>query len=80
MYDTGLVEEGEIGNVVNSVEFGRIHLGQGVERDLADLMQQENWAIGVEEVNGEKKKRTSPPEAITTSPRSSSSLTTQPAR
>lgn len=31
MHDTGLVQESEVGDVVHSVEFGRIHLGEGVE-------------------------------------------------
>ena len=37
MYNASLVEEGEIGDVVYSVELWWIHLGQGVERHLADL-------------------------------------------
>ena len=78
VYDACLVEKGEISNVINSVEFGWIHLGQGIEWNLADLSQQCGWVIGAEE--GYEEKRTSPPEAITTSPRSSSSLTTQTAR
>ena len=37
MYNASLVEKGEIGDVVYSVELWGIHLGQGVERHLADL-------------------------------------------
>ena len=37
VYIAGLIEKGEINNVINSVELKWIHLGQGVERNLADL-------------------------------------------
>ncbi len=38
MYNTGFVEEREVCNVIDAVELWRIHLGEGVDGDLADLV------------------------------------------
>ena len=37
MYYAGLIEERQVCNIVNTVELGRVHLGEGIERNLADL-------------------------------------------
>ena len=76
VYDACLIEEGEVRNVIYSVELGRVHLGEGIERNLANLEPP-----GCEAGAGPKHDgRTSPPAAITISPTSSSSFTTHPAR
>lgn len=76
MYYAGLIEERQVCNIVNTVELGRVHLGEGIERNLADLEPP-----GCEAGAGPKHDgHTSPPAAITISPTSSSSFTTQPAR
>ena len=40
MNDAGFVEKCKVGNVIYSVELGRVHLGKGIQRDLADLKPQ----------------------------------------
>jgi hypothetical protein len=37
VYNTRFIEKGEVGNIVNTIEFRRIHLGKGVEGDIPRL-------------------------------------------
>ena len=37
MNNAGLVEKCKVGDVIDSVELWRVHLGEGIERDFANL-------------------------------------------